>query len=512
MTNAAAASTTNPTSAAPTAAHRAWIAAALLAALALRLWGVTAATLTQWDEGPYVSAAMDKGPAVREDPLVVYAPPLFPAACGALYRLFGEDPRVAVALAAVLGALSVLAAAALARALAGPAAGVAAAWFLALEPLSVEHSRLALTESTFTFLTLVALGFAVRCARAPNAAAAVGLGVAAGLATCTKFHGFLPIAAYAAGAAVDVLRADRRGPRIRAHARAALTAGLALLPFAALVMSEVLDHMSLAAFSESRKVWVDGFHLYTLRGTLEYALQATRALGAPGLAALGAVGLFVALRRIGRPDLAVLLVYAAILAVTLVTYRNYVRLLVPMMALLAVFGGALLAPLARSPRGRLAAAALLLAAATTGVRPLLEAVTFRGDGYPRMAAQVDAALAAAPGPAVAVAQQAIVPYLSRSSCDAVAWVTEPTGVRRLADGEFLYLVADQALARHGRVAPHLPAFEARLELVAEVANPLPPAVLFDRLQPARYLRFRDDPDREEFRDETRIRLYRLRAP
>ena len=48
------------------------------------------------------------------------------------------------------------------------------------------------------------------------------------------------------------------------------------------------------------------------------------------------------------------------------------------------------------------------------------------------------------------------------------------------------------------------------ELLAEVANPLPAVVLFDRLHPAGYRRYRADPEAEEFAAETHLRLYRLR--
>lgn len=499
---------------------RGLVLAALLVALGLRLWGVDHATLTQWDEGPYAGAAMHKGPAVREDPRIVYAPPLFPAMCGALYKIFGEDVRLAIGLAGVLGALSVVAVALLARLLFGALAGVFAAWMLAVEPLSVAHARLALTESLFTLLTLVAIHFAIRTLRSGATQDALLLGVVAGLATLTKFHGFLPLAIFAVVGAVGGAVATPRGPdrkmRLVHHLRAVLIAGAVAAPFAVFVLRDILDVMTLAEFSKSRETWVEGLHGYTITSTAVFAIDVIRELGAFGLTLLGAVGALLSLRRARDPALWMVLGYAAILALTLVTYMNYARLFVPAFALLTLFGGHALATLAGATvsstgeRWRTRAAWVVAGlAAVTGYYPLHAAVTYRGGGYPEMAARLTAQLDKAPGPTVAVAQQALFPYLPVRACDRVWWITESTGQTLVKDASFRYLVTDLDFDRHW-VKPLARGFADRLELIAEVPNPMPRAVLFDRLRPEELRKFDRYPTDPQFANATRLRLFALR--
>jgi len=505
---------------------------AFLVALFLRLYGVDEAALTQWDEGPYAGAAMDKGPSVREDPRIVYAPPLFPDLCGALYSVFGEDPRLAIGLAGVLGALTVFAAALLARILFGSLAGVFAAWILALEPISVAHSRLALTESTFTLLTLIGIYFAIRTLRSGNTMDAVRLGLLAGVTTLTKFHGFLPLAVFIVICLGDAFFSTDRAARLRKHFRSAVIAGLVALPFAVLVLREITAVMTLAEFSQSREQWVMGLHGYTILATTRYAIDAVRELGAVGLAILGVLGSALSLPllfgRSRRPELWIVFGYAAILGLTLITYRDYVRLLVPAIALLAVFGGYPLSALSGQARsasttepdeperpngGRMKLAWVALAiCAATGIPALKDALSFRGDGYRQMATQIEEVLRDEPGKMIAVAQQSLFPYLSKEACDEVWWITEPTGQAMTRDASFRYLITDQDYERHDQVSPHVDGFKHRLELIAEVENPLPRAVLFDRLRPEALRRFDRDPESPEFEDATRLRLFRLRDP
>ncbi len=136
-----------------------WILALLVGAW-LRV--PTETWLTHWDEGAYVAGPQHLGPFARDEPLAVYAPPLLPYTLEGARRVFGVDPGRAIAVVAAFGVAAIVAAGWLARSLRGRAAGMFAVWCMALSPLSIAYSRMALTDVPFTALVIFSSLFFVR--------------------------------------------------------------------------------------------------------------------------------------------------------------------------------------------------------------------------------------------------------------------------------------------------------------------------------------------------------------
>ena len=492
----------------------------LAVGLLIRFWSFGDLNLAQWDEGPYVGYAMDKGPCVRQDPLIVYAPPLYPWLCGIGYAMFGENPRVGIGVAALIGALCILFGALLTRRWFGPLAGVCAAALLAFEPLLITYSRMALTETTFTCGALATLWLGARALETRTTVDAALFGAAAGLSTMAKFHGFLPLVTAGIGVLIEL--ATRGGPDFqdaascfRSRFKTLLVAGLTSIPFAVVVVWFVVEQMGLPEFSESRKTWVEGLHLYTISGTGQFIAATALLFGSVGTVALGVLGAVLALPKLRRAATSSSLIYLAILLLVLITYRNYTRLIVPFFAVLtplAAYAAVVIAQRFAPTHARLIALAITLLAAATGAENAHEAVAFHGDGYPKMAERLTEQLRAEPGPTVAVAQQSIYPYLDHDVIDQVWSITEPKSWRLLETGELRYLLTDQDPARHFRVKPHFAGVAPRLELIATIDNPLAPALLFDRLDDATFERMMTEPDAADLAPERELRLFRVTTP
>lgn len=90
--------------------------------------------------------------------------PLYPAFVGAVYTLAGERPLAVAALQATLDSLTALLVGALAGALLGRRAGIAAAVWYALTPLQWRYAAALLTEIPLAFLVTSALWLLVRLA------------------------------------------------------------------------------------------------------------------------------------------------------------------------------------------------------------------------------------------------------------------------------------------------------------------------------------------------------------
>lgn len=456
--------------------------------------------LTHWDEGAYVAGPQGVGPFAREEPLAVYAPPLVPYALEGARRLFGVDPGGSIAVIAAFGVASIAAAGWLARVLAGAAAGTFAAWILALSPLSVAYSRMALTDVPFTAFLLAALAAFVTAERRKSVAFAVLGGVLAGLGTWTKYHGFLTMAG--AGLAIVPCLILWKRARARVLARRRLTyavaAGLAYLPFFVVALVFVARDMGFDAFRATRATWTVGLHPWTLRQAATFFAETVLAFDLPVVALAAPIGAFVVARR---RRAAIVLATALVLALILVAYRNYTRLFVPAIALTSVFAACAI-PLAlrRFPsRLRPAALAALVVVAVVPCRTSpREAAGFRSDAYAVMAKRVEAELATDDGVAVLIGQYSIYPYLSREAAARVIAINEPEGKRRLAAGDCAWLVFDEDPSRRPEVDAAWRTLAERARLVVALKNPLPPAIEFDRTKGKALSEF----DRE-------LRLYRV---
>lgn len=478
------------------------LAIALGIAALLRLWGVTNLELTHWDEGVYAGFGLGYGPGFRGDPWIIYAPPLYPALVAIGYALLGAQPWVAIAVSGVMGVIGVFVVARLTAAWFSERAGVIAAFLLAFEPIHVAHSRLALTETTFCVMLLAALLFATRALESNRAGDAVRVGAWSGLATLTKFHGFLPLAAY------GVFALFRKRPAL------ACVAGFGFLPAAALAAWLIHDTCGFERFAESREQWVNGLRPWTIRQTLEFAWALINDHGSLFFSMNSLIGLLVVLFSKPRPTgpwLGLLTLF--LLSIVLCTYRNYARLFVPAFVLLVPFGACFLDGFfSRRPqrfRAWEVGLGIVLIVSMTW-REWMRIHEFRGDGYARMGEVVKAQLTADPtAEVVAVAQQAIFPYLGRELSQRVFSINEQEAIDRLEDDVVRYLLVDQDPWRHGRASPFRESLEPRLVEVARVDNPLPAMTLLDRLGPNWRRRTTRGDGRPALDSERCLILYRI---
>jgi 4-amino-4-deoxy-L-arabinose transferase-like glycosyltransferase len=238
----------------PSAAARALrllpLAAVLLLAGFLRFQGLTP-TSYYGDEAEYAgvarSLARDPGdlaypplggwapaPFVSQPPAVLY---LF--ALGTL--LWGDDGPALVS--AGLGTATVALAYLLGRRVAGDAAGLLGALFLAILPSHVAVSRMALLDAGLAFFVTLALALFLEYLRRPGPWLAAATGAAVGLAALAKLPGLLaavPIAVVLAWTALSHLgNLPRRATRKEAKGALGLAlrdAGLMALPAAALAL------------------------------------------------------------------------------------------------------------------------------------------------------------------------------------------------------------------------------------------------------------------------------------
>jgi len=346
---------------------------ACLVALALRVVGLGAGLprVLQVDEPAYTGPAVELGPGAWA-PRRQWAPTGFTYAVVGLRELLARVPALEHALraslgagddarawhaalgrlvSAVTGALGVLAAAALARAAAGPRAGALAAWVLALDFLHGRQSHFGVPDVAMVGALTLAVAASAAAARDGSAPRLVGAGAACGLAAVTKLPGAVGlVAVVAAGLVAPGWRPRRRAGAIVAALLAAAAVFVAVDPWVLLeprsVLADVryaLEHGDAVAEGQPRGP-VALVHLAALARDLGPLL----AVALLGVTALG--------RRTAVVVLCVPLVYAA----TMWTRDSvYVRYALPFVPFLAVLAGAALAHL---PGGRpaTAAAALLL--------------------------------------------------------------------------------------------------------------------------------------------------------
>ncbi len=502
------------------------IGLALIAGAAFRTIGIDGLALTHWDEGSYVAGPLHLGPYARGEPVCLYAPPLYPLLNRIALWFAHGDPRAAIGVSALFGIAGIFAVAAFTRRAFGGAAGVAAAWLMALDPLQIAHSRMALTETTFTALALAQLALIARAFEKASVASAIGAGIAAGLATATKYHGAFPLLAGAAVGAIDVGRAvaSTRFVLAIARLRMLVIAGLAAAPFIAWVAFDIRSTAGFERFLADRATWVNGLHAWTLRRTAVFFFETLSRFGTIELLVLFSIGvvLFLRLAEWRRASSATLaLVSPFVLFVVLVAYRNYVRLMVPLDALLipcaaflvADFSGFIVARAAATARKISWEAVAAGVAIALCIRPgahALEAVRFRGDGYPRMADALRSRFPSGDAPIVFVGQHSLYPYLTPALADRVISVKEPRGLALMDSGEFEWLLTDQDPARNVTVADAWARISNHFEEVLAIDNPMPPAITFDRLGSDGLDRVRANRDDPSLRWETKLRLFRVR--
>ncbi|HMK92199.1 MAG TPA: glycosyltransferase family 39 protein [Thermoleophilia bacterium] len=247
--------------------------------------------------------------------------------------------------------------------------GLLAALFLAVEPLHVRYSHVAVTDAPATMFGLLALWLFVRAARRRDARTLLFGALAAGLATGTKYNlGMLVLPGAVACAFVYAPELHEGADRVvvflrRLLRRVALPMVVAFLvstPFA------VLDPLHfLADFYKQNRIvangWL-GFENVHNGYWYNFSVNLLGSLG-PVLLVLGLVGLALAFHRRSRADL--------IIAPYVVVYYLYVsswhelmdRYLLPIVPLLVVLAMRACAELAVVPGVRRRAVAFGVAAA-----------------------------------------------------------------------------------------------------------------------------------------------------
>ncbi len=253
--------------------------------------------------------------------------------------------------------------------------GLLAALFLAVEPLSVRYSHVAVTDVPATMFSLLALLLFVRAARLGNARTLLAGAIAAGLATGTKYNlGMLFVPG--AVACWYVYRDDLAGRRLWRLPLRALrrVAAPMLLAFVACTPYAVLDPARfLGDFYRQNQIVANGWlgfenvhngYWYNLSVNLVASLGVV-------LLALGLAGLVLALARRTRADLVLapyVIVYYLYVSSWHALMDRYLLPIVPVLIMLAMRVCATLAavPLVRRRALRVAvvaaAAALLLGA------------------------------------------------------------------------------------------------------------------------------------------------------
>jgi 4-amino-4-deoxy-L-arabinose transferase-like glycosyltransferase len=474
-----------------------WILALLVGAW-LRV--PTETWLTHWDEGAYVAGPQHLGPFARDEPLAVYAPPLLPYALEGARRVCGVDPGRAIAVVAAFGVAAIVAAGWLARSLRGRAAGMFAVWCMALSPLSIAYSRMALTDVPFTAFLLAALAALVLAERRRSVGFAVLGGVFAGCGMLTKYHGFLTMGGLGIAVLVCGLTWKRAASRELAarRVRLAVAAGLAFAPFFVAALWFVAHDMGFDAFRATRATWTVGLHPWTVRQAVTFFAETVWTFDLPVVAATAVGGALLLLRRRRATTV---LATAAVLAAILIAYRNYTRLFVPAIGLTIVFAACAVPSLLKrvAPRRRRMAllAAIVVAIVPSRTSPFA-AARFASDAYATMARRVETELAASDGVAVLVGQYALVPYLTRATATRVIAINEPEGRRRITSGECAWIVFDEDPSRRPEVEAAWRVLAPRAQLVFSLKNPLPPVIEFDRTRGKPLSDF----DRE-------LRLYRI---
>ena len=263
-----------------------------------------------------------------------------------------EGYLLARGLVAAFGVLSVALAHALGRAMAGPAAGLAAALLLAVSPIEVQTAHMVRPDVVLEAFVL--LGFLAFTRVGEERRGDLLSGAALGAAVAVKFSGVLLAPSYA------LRRLLSPGRRVSGLA---LAAGTSLAVFA---LCSPYTLVNFSAFWEGARSQVGYHYVVRPRGEQAYLGMAATYLGvlAKGLGLVG-IGLAAAGAVCVRRDWRRWLPLAAFPVVCVAVFSsaevNRDRFLLPALGVLAVFAGAAVAWIA--PRSReLAVAVALLAA------------------------------------------------------------------------------------------------------------------------------------------------------
>ena len=252
------------------------------------------------------------------------------------YRYFVQDADL-IAIARGISTLAAVATVAvtmrLGRSLYGSMGGLFAALFLAVMPLHVRFSHLAIVDLPAALWTTLAVLFAVRIAERGHLTAYVLAGVFAGLAAATKYPAALVVVPVAVAALLDKWTLKNISLWI--------AAGTALAIFSLATPFVWLDFGKFwADFSSMAQVHVLGPKHEATASSWSHLLRINLryGLGIAGLAAFG-VSLVWRPRNWRRPELVLLtaaVTFLSLLAFSESTFMRYVLLLAPLLAVQVV--------------------------------------------------------------------------------------------------------------------------------------------------------------------------------
>jgi 4-amino-4-deoxy-L-arabinose transferase-like glycosyltransferase len=182
----------------PSRREIALLALALVAALALRVWGFGDLGVDHFDEGVYAFSAHGLADADQPHRLwpeqVKFSPLVYPGATAIAHSVLGTPADVSgVLVNAFLGTLTVIAVWWIGRLWFGPAAGLMSAILLGFSEFHIGLSRSGLTDVAFALFFLLALAAMVRALKQVGLRTALLAGLAIGLAWNTKYHGWLVV-------------------------------------------------------------------------------------------------------------------------------------------------------------------------------------------------------------------------------------------------------------------------------------------------------------------------------
>jgi hypothetical protein len=171
------------------------VAVLTLVGALLRVWSLGRLGLIHFDEGVYALAGFwifsPNGLRDLNSQVISYAPPGFPILVGISYLFLGAVDGAAILVSIVSGALTIPAVGWLAYRTFGRGAGAVAAAFAAASGQHIAFSRMALTDTSFLLLWILALGQGQRFLERPNFPRAVVLGMSVGSTQLFKYNGWI---------------------------------------------------------------------------------------------------------------------------------------------------------------------------------------------------------------------------------------------------------------------------------------------------------------------------------
>ncbi|MFT5154499.1 MAG: hypothetical protein ACI841_004507, partial [Planctomycetota bacterium] len=297
---------------------------------ALRAYALGEFSLTHWDEGLAWRGAQwfaSAGELGHYSP--THAPPLA-SLVFSMTSFLGDGPQVAVWASVLASCLGILAAARLARELAGRVAGLLAASCLAVSALHVMYARSLLTESLYSLFLLAMLASALAGLRTSRMRDFVFAGLVGAALQATKYNGFVAVGVVAL---FMLAQGRRRQAELRPLCvRTALVVGPTLL---VMVLNLALIHLTgdLSAFFEHY-----GRYVGQAADAGDLVRSFTWLCVDPLTCTVAVIALILGMRR-ERARMA--LVAALLLAYVLFAarYALYLRLLLPIASLCLVMAG-----------------------------------------------------------------------------------------------------------------------------------------------------------------------------